>query len=109
MSSDDEVILLGPETVVTHSQRPIPKPPRRPPESTKISSRKSGHKAADDVYVAVPSALTDRKVPQDANSTEASAAPTSVVHTFFWPTKPTVQREVPRVFRTAFDTKNHPR
>jgi hypothetical protein len=98
LSDDEEVILLGPETVVARSQQPIPKAARHnQPGTPRDSLRKKGSPKAQALPSEAPTAR------------DRSQTPTSAIHTFYWPTKPAVKGEVPHFYRTVFETKNHPR
>jgi hypothetical protein len=98
LSDDEEVIVLGPETVVARSQQPIPKPTRhKHPGTPKVRLQKKIGPEAQAMPHEAPTAR------------DTSQTPTSVIHTFYWPTNPTIKGKVPHFYRTVFETKSHPR
>ncbi|MDF2627183.1 MAG: hypothetical protein K0R39_1014 [Symbiobacteriaceae bacterium] len=96
---EEEVLILGPETVVALRQGPIPRP--RPKASRKVSG-----KAQVPPPPAEPSATTELP-PSPLGGRPMT--PTSVAHSFYWPAQPASKGAIPYVYRAAFDTKNHPR
>lgn len=110
MSSDEDVIVLGPETVVARSQQPIPRATPHRPKAPKISPRnKLGPGAPEDAQAAPPPPAPELDIEHGEYRHDAPSAATSVIHTFYWPTTPAAKGDLPQIYRTVFGTKNHPR
>lgn len=115
----EEVLVLGPETVVARSQQPIPKPPRPERRAPKRALPKpTGRRATagdgstlpvDQVPLAPCTPFLPESDAVPATPGNQPTTPSIALHTFYWPTKSATKGKAPHIFRSVFETKNHPR